>query len=113
MKRLTILLTIIASLTLLILGVVGGGTVAVADEPALPGAQASEGQVIFEQRCAACHGIAGDGTGPGAERLFVKPRDFTRDEYKIKSTVGDEFPTREDLIQVISEGMPGSSMPAW
>jgi DMSO reductase family type II enzyme heme b subunit len=81
--------------------------------------QVSQGQAIYEQRCAACHGVNGDGAGPGAERLFTKPRDFTRDEYKIKSTgvnpdTGvDEFPSREDLIRVISKGMPGSSMPAW
>lgn len=84
-----------------------------ADEPSAPAAQTSQGQQIYEERCAACHGINGDGQGPGAEQLFVKPRDFTRDEYKIKSTEGDEFPSREDLIKVISEGMPGSSMPAW
>ncbi|HXV42526.1 MAG TPA: c-type cytochrome [Anaerolineae bacterium] len=88
--------------------------IAVAGEPAAPLAQeVSQGQTIYEQRCAACHGVNGDGQGPGAERLFIKPRDFTRDEYKIKSTAGDEFPTRDDLIRVISKGMPGSSMPAW
>jgi DMSO reductase family type II enzyme heme b subunit len=81
---------------------------------AAPGLQAgSQGQQIYEERCAACHGINGDGQGPGAENFFIKPRDFTRDEYKIKSTEGDEFPSQEDLVQVISEGMPGSSMPAW
>jgi DMSO reductase family type II enzyme heme b subunit len=85
----------------------------IADEPAAPEAQVSPGQTIYEQRCAPCHGLEGTGDGPAAERLFIKPRDFTRDEYKIKSTSGDEFPSREDLIQVISEGMPGSSMPAW
>jgi DMSO reductase family type II enzyme heme b subunit len=73
----------------------------------------SEEQQIYEERCAACHGLNGDGQGPGAENLFIRPRDFTRDEYKIKSTVGDEFPSQDDLVQVISEGMPGSSMPAW
>jgi DMSO reductase family type II enzyme heme b subunit len=80
---------------------------------AVPAQQVAQGQAIYEERCAACHGIAGDGQGAAAQQLFVKPRDFTRDEYKIKSTVGDEFPSREDLIKVIAEGMPGSSMPAW
>jgi DMSO reductase family type II enzyme heme b subunit len=87
--------------------------IVVADEPAAPAVQVSQGQAIYEERCAACHGLEGAGNGPAAERLFIKPRDFTRDEYKIKSTVGEEFPSREDLINVISEGMPGSSMPAW
>jgi DMSO reductase family type II enzyme heme b subunit len=81
---------------------------------AAPAAQESaEGQRIYEERCAGCHGVNGDGQGPAAELLFIKPRDFTRDEYKIKSTEGDEFPSRDDLIQVIAEGMPGSTMPAW
>lgn len=81
---------------------------------AAPNLQAgSEGQQIYEERCAACHGLNGDGQGPGAENLFVRPRDFSRDEFKIKSTVGDEFPSQADLVKVISEGMPGSSMPAW
>jgi DMSO reductase family type II enzyme heme b subunit len=84
-----------------------------ADGSARPAGQSGRGQQIYEERCAACHGSNGDGLGPGADHLFVKPRDFTRDEYKIKSTVGDEFPSRDDLIQVIAEGMPGSSMPAW
>jgi DMSO reductase family type II enzyme heme b subunit len=86
---------------------------ALAGEPASPARQVSQGQAIYEERCAACHGLEGAGDGPAAERLFIKPRDFTRDEYKIKSTSGDEFPSRDDLIRVISEGMPGSSMPAW
>jgi DMSO reductase family type II enzyme heme b subunit len=73
----------------------------------------SGGQAIYEQRCAGCHGLTGEGQGPVTERLFVKPRDFTRDEYEIKSTAGDEFPSREDLIRTVAEGMPGSSMPAW
>jgi DMSO reductase family type II enzyme heme b subunit len=73
----------------------------------------SQGQAIYEERCAACHGLNGDGQGPAAASLFVKPRDFTRDEYEIKSTAGDEFPSREDLVGVIANGMPGSSMPAW
>lgn len=92
---------------------VAGAAVTDAKVVGAPVAQVTEGQRIYEERCAACHGLAGDGAGPAAEHLFVKPRDFTRDEYKIKSTIGDEFPSREDLIRVITEGMPGSSMPGW
>jgi DMSO reductase family type II enzyme heme b subunit len=83
-------------------------------DTASPAAQeSSRGQQIYEERCAACHGINGDGQGPAAERLAVRPRDFTRDEYEIKSTAGDEFPSRQDLIDTIATGMPGSSMPGW
>ncbi|HEX6384172.1 MAG TPA: c-type cytochrome, partial [Anaerolineae bacterium] len=77
-------------------GFVPGGEAA----PSAAAAQStSEGQAIYEQRCAGCHGVTGDGQGPAAGQLFVKPRDFTRDEYEIKSTAGDEFPSREDLIR--------------
>jgi DMSO reductase family type II enzyme heme b subunit len=90
-----------------------GASLTAARISAAPVAQTAAGEQIYTERCAACHGEAGDGAGPAAERLFVKPRDFTRDEYKIKSTAGDEFPSRADLIEVISDGMPGSSMPGW
>ena len=107
-------LILAAIVILAVLGLAGARMVRAYDPfAALPVGQVEEGQAIYEERCAACHGLAGDGQGPGAERLFVKPRDFTRDEYKIKSTAGDEFPSREDLIEVIAQGMPGSSMPAW
>jgi DMSO reductase family type II enzyme heme b subunit len=107
-------LILAAIVTLAALGLVGNRLASASESVAAPPAQqAAEGQAIYEQRCAACHGIAGDGQGPAAQQLFVKPRDFTRDEYKIKSTAGDEFPSREDLINVIANGMPGSSMPAW
>jgi DMSO reductase family type II enzyme heme b subunit len=107
------------SITLITLFIAGGlwllspAPTVEADSPRAPLAQTSPGQQIYEQRCAACHSIDGDGAGPGAEHLTIKPRDFTRDEYKIKSTEGEEFPTREDIIGVIANGMPGSSMPAW
>jgi DMSO reductase family type II enzyme heme b subunit len=104
---------LITGSTLVGLWLVAGSPEVGADEPGGPTAQVSQGQAIYEQRCAACHGLQGDGAGPGAERLFIKPRDFTRDEYKLKSTAGDEFPSRDDLIRVITEGMPGSSMPGW
>ena len=36
------------------------------------------GKATYLQRCAGCHGNNGDGKGPGAERLAVKPFDFTQ-----------------------------------
>lgn len=36
------------------------------------------GKATYIQRCAGCHGRNGDGKGPGAERLKVKPFDFTQ-----------------------------------
>jgi DMSO reductase family type II enzyme heme b subunit len=73
---------------------------------------ANAGKAVYERRCAACHGDKGDGKGPGAELLDPRPRDFTSGVYKIRST-GNRVPTDQDIFRVITEGMPGTSMPAW
>lgn len=75
--------------------------------------QAADGQAIYTQRCAVCHGENGDGAGPGAYFMFPRPRDFTSGAFKIRTTTSDSPPTDEDLIRVISQGMPGTTMPAW
>jgi cbb3-type cytochrome c oxidase subunit III len=76
-------------------------------------AQAADGQAIYTQRCEICHGAEGDGNGPAAANLDPKPRDFRRGWYKIRTTTSGQLPTDEDLIRVISNGMPGTTMPAW
>lgn len=38
------------------------------------------GKEIFLERCVGCHGVQGDGNGPAAELLDVKPFDFTSEE---------------------------------
>ena len=76
--------------------------------------EASEkGKEVYENSCAHCHGIEGRGDGSAAENLLPKPRDFTRGLYKIRSTEARELPTDQDLFDIITEGMPGSSMPGW
>ncbi|MFQ5651077.1 MAG: c-type cytochrome [bacterium] len=72
-----------------------------------------QGKLIYEEKCVQCHGADGMGDGPAAERLNPRPRDFTRAKYKIRSTDSRELPTDEDLFNVITNGMPGTSMPAW
>ena len=76
--------------------------------------EASEkGKEVYEENCAHCHGTEGRGDGSAAENLLPKPRDFTRGLYKIRSTETGELPTDQDLFYIITEGMPGSSMPGW
>ena len=76
--------------------------------------EASEkGKEVYEESCAHCHGTEGRGDGSAAENLLPKPRDFTRGLYKIRSTEAGELPTDQDLFDIITEGMPGSSMPGW
>ena len=76
--------------------------------------EASEkGKEVYENSCAHCHGVEGRGDGSAAENLLPKPRDFTRGLYKIRSTESGQLPTDQDLFDIITEGMPGSSMPPW
>jgi DMSO reductase family type II enzyme heme b subunit len=70
------------------------------------------GKRVYEQKCLLCHGEKGDGKGPGAEHLTPRPRDFTSGIYKIRTTE-NRTPTDEDIFKVITDGMPGTSMPAW
>ena len=78
---------------------------------AQPG-DANAGKVVYERRCALCHGFKGDGKGPGAEHLSPPPRDFTTGVYKIRTTA-NKTPTDQDLFKIITDGMPGTSMPPW
>ena len=99
-----------AAILSLILGVLFMFTVAYAQNAP----EASEkGKAVYDNSCAHCHGIEGRGDGSAAENLLPKPRDFTRGLYKIRSTESGELPTDQDLFNIITEGMPGSSMPEW
>lgn len=65
-----------------------------------------KGKELFEANCAFCH--AKDGTGKNWIGSFLEPhpRDFT--DKKQTAHLSDER-----LRQVIREGLPGTSMPAW
>ena len=75
--------------------------------------EAAAGKAVYEKKCALCHGAEGKGDGPGAADLEPKPRDFTKGKYKIRTTASGKPPTDSDLFRVITEGMPGTSMPSW
>ena len=89
-----------------------GSLVAVPSFVAGQAGDAGAGKVVYERKCAGCHGDKGDGKGPAAELLAPKPRDFTAGLYKIRTTA-NKTPTDQDLFRVITEGMPGTSMPPW
>ncbi|MEW6775080.1 MAG: ethylbenzene dehydrogenase-related protein [Bdellovibrionota bacterium] len=74
---------------------------------------AGSGQALYEANCAICHGVKGDGRGPGSYLLSPKPRDFTKGIFKFKSTPTGSLPADSDLLRVIGEGIPGTSMPSW
>ena len=71
------------------------------------------GKRLYQERCEQCHGPDGQGDGPAADYVYPRPRDFTLALYKVRSTPSGRVPTDHDLFRVISEGLPGTSMPAW
>ncbi|HHT9128347.1 MAG TPA: ethylbenzene dehydrogenase-related protein [Candidatus Wujingus californicus] len=73
----------------------------------------AEGKKVYEKRCWYCHGIEGRGDGPASKTMFPKPRNFTRTEYKVRSTEFGSVSTDEDLFRIITSGIEGTAMPFW
>ena len=71
------------------------------------------GQSVFGRRCAACHGEKGDGLGPQAARLPVRPTNFTLGVYKLRSTPTGSIPTDRDLFITMTRGVHGTPMLPW
>ena len=71
------------------------------------------GKIIYESRCAICHGLKGDGKGERANELKTKPRNFTYGVYKFRSTSTGELPIDEDIFKTISRGLHGTAMLPW
>jgi cytochrome c oxidase cbb3-type subunit 2 len=64
------------------------------------------GKEIFLDRCVGCHGLAGDGKGPGAKFLSPPPADFTSADDACCG--GDTGPG--DFYYRILHGWPGTAM---
>jgi len=67
--------------------------------------QQQRGAALFQANCAFCHG--GDGTGKNWIGQFMEPKARDLTQYTAQAMP----PAR--LRQVIREGLPGTSMPAW
>jgi mono/diheme cytochrome c family protein len=73
----------------------------------------ARGQRIYRDKCLVCHGERGDGRGPGAAGLALKPPDFTDAE------MTDQMPGNYWFWRVSEGGQvepfrsKGSAMPAW
>ncbi len=80
-------------------------------------ADLAAGKVLYDQRCAHCHGETGDGKGDAAAYVYPKPRDFTSGVYKFRTRHetedGNLLAADEDIFRSICEGLHGSSMPDW
>jgi mono/diheme cytochrome c family protein len=70
-------------------------------------------QAAWRASCAPCHGLTGDGRGPAARWLDTPPRDFTRGEFKWRSTPSGALPTDADILRTIDAGALGTPMPGW
>lgn len=79
--------------------------------PAAPMPASAEGWQVYLAHCAACHGNRGEGDGPAAIALEVRPRDFRNEPFRYISTL-DGTPTEQDLKQTIRSGRHFGAMPA-
>lgn len=87
---------------------------AAADKKAEPAPALSRAPgALYDRYCLACHGVAGDGAGPAAPFVHPRPRDFTRAQYRWRSTPAGKPPSDDDLARSIRAGAPGTSMPAF
>lgn len=73
------------------------------------------GRDIYAMACASCHGVDGRGDGSVgpmlAPRRAPQPRDFTQNDFKLRSTPSGELPTTADLFRVVTEGIAGDGGP--
>ena len=80
--------------------VVAAGVVAAARTDS---SEPQPGRVIYEQRCAACHGTGGAGDGPAAAAMEPRPRDLRDADFWRGRTTAE-------LRQVVRNGKPGTLM---
>lgn len=71
------------------------------------------GKIVYDKKCAFCHGKTGDGKGISEPYSSPKPRNFIKGHLKIRSTPFGKIPTDKDIFNAISNGLPGASMPPW
>lgn len=93
---------------------------ALAPEP--PADMIEAGKRVYFTKCVWCHGVDGAGDGPGADRLWPRPRNFNQGTFKIRHTASGELPLfnykeqtpgKNDLFETVTHGLPGSAMPPW
>jgi mono/diheme cytochrome c family protein len=78
----------------------------VAAQPASPQSAIPPGKVLYESRCAVCHGVNGRADTPVGRLLKPPPRNFADPVEMARVTVDRTY-------QAIKEGRPGTAMAAW
>ncbi|WP_153556021.1 cytochrome c [Roseimaritima sediminicola] len=72
-----------------------------------------EGQRLYREKlCVTCHGENGSGRGINSTLSTPYPRDYRMGVFKFKSTKRSAKPTRDDLAELIRDGIPGTTMTA-
>jgi DMSO reductase family type II enzyme heme b subunit len=75
---------------------------------------AAAGEPVYQKYCSQCHGASGLADGPAAAFVLPRPRVFKDNStYKFRTTASGELPTEEDMLGVITRGIPGTSMPGF
>jgi mono/diheme cytochrome c family protein len=66
----------------------------------------SQGKVIYEEKCASCHGKSGKGNGPDAATLTTTPHDFTDQAYMAQNSTAKLY---QNITYGIQPDMPAFS----
>lgn len=72
------------------------------DVTQVPASVLARGASIYASNCLSCHGALGKGNGPVGVTLLPRPANFTEMQ-----------PATARVIQVLNEGIAGTSMPPW
>ena len=91
------------SLYVVVLVVLLGTAVAIAQQPAPSPSLIATGKDAYTTHCAACHGPDGDGKGPVAFAIKPPPRNFQKDPFK----AGEQIP---EIFYTITNGLPNTKM---
>jgi mono/diheme cytochrome c family protein len=75
--------------------------------------QIAGGFGLYRRHCLHCHGVSGAGDGPTAAFLYPIPRDYRKGLFKFTSTPNGARPHRDDLRRTVTNGLHGTSMPAF
>lgn len=75
-------------------------------ERLLSAAARERGRALYEEHCALCHGVRGNGQGIRRAGLSSRPRDFTDPAWRRRSS-----PRR--VYFAIREGVRATAMPSW
>ncbi|MCC7241339.1 MAG: c-type cytochrome [Acidobacteria bacterium] len=70
-------------------------------------AGAATGEELYSTFCSSCHGFEGRGDGVAGGFCRIPPADFTRADFKVRSTPTGSLPSDADLAGVIRRGAGG------